>query len=726
MLLDSFLRGWPSIFLTSENDAKLYDKWVELKRLDAWKKISKNLLEQGIAPTNLLHTNIVFKVKKRSLDQVEIEPYYFLLTNAFLIAVDPREGIAKYIHPWASRELLRLVVDNNWIKEQELEPLVNHLINEGIRLLNEGKVKDSKQHFALSLRCNAETTFSSLISYWWDNLSKDTSSIYQARVSDKYIRSLLSGLSLPNNPTSEAIQERRADLSYCIETKPNALPDPYLMLAVLEVYQSYQNEIKLAQQGFEVSAKSRFSQIVKDFKEGKLLPTVIQTVLTKEEFELLSDPEYSRSSSLREEKERAFEKCFMLGLRTKIQELSKGESEVKNETIFQALKAIEEQEFIKAAISAYARGEFWALPKEKRPPSLFDRLNSNEKSREYLNKAQKIDQDFISRILSQEQLGIRSANYWRIVGSFSEILKADEFVKIHNWIVKILALWQKYPNTKENISELLNQYSEIKLPLNSDEEGMIKKLHEIIDLLKEFVFTKEENMYLHIGGLSLIGVDLLNAAANLYKKTPVTDLMEGYKLRVLIASKSHAAYKEAINIMLEPGRPLRLLTREIEGEIIETSIKSLDELTELDFTKKNGKIIITAKKNSGSYHELLSLADLTDEDFDHIKTYFSTTEWQNKILPIGESVGEMLLNTRIPHVPRIQRFVDLIRDPEITSILIYIMAYTNKHLVKEPLVDELRWLFEGRLRTTKDGYVIGGVKIDFNNIYQEALKSLQS
>jgi len=726
LLIDSFLRGWPSIFLTNEHERKLYDKWLVSKRENAWKTICQNLLEQGIDPTTLIHTNIVFNVRKQTGKNIEIEPHYFLLSNAFLVAVDPKNGMVRYVHPWEFREPQFLTMEDQRIAEGDLKKLTEQLFQAGLSSLDQGNLEEAKNYFIYALRCDAEPTFLRLSSFWWQNLTKDTILLYRTKVSDPYLKSLLEGLSLPQDPTTKAVQERRDLLNNCIRTHPDTLADPYIVLAILEVYADHINDFKTRQQNLEIAAKRRVQQIKDDFLQGKLLPEVLDTALSKEEFDKLSNSQYSVASGpLRHEKEQAFEKVFMYGLRARIQELNRGKlSDVKQEMFIKALQGIEEQEFIKFGISAYANGEFQIQVKDGKVPSLFARVKSNEKAIKQLNRAREIDNELVKKILDEEQLQ-RSPAYWELVGSFSEIAKADQFVKTSNWIVELLKLWQKYPETQKQMELLLQQYQEIKLPLNHDEEAILRKLHEVMGLLKRFVLTNVDNMSIPMADLRSLGADLLNAAAALYKKMPMIDLMEGNKARVLIASQNHAAYKDALRIMTEAGRSMRLLTREIEGEVLDPTIRQLDELVELGVHKKNGRTIITAQNKNGYCYDLVSLTGLTTEDSEHIRCYFCTPDWRKRIIPHGENVGEMILNTPMPHAPRIQRFADVLLDPDMTALLIHIMAYSNQHLVPEPMIQELRWLIEGRLKTTKDGYVVGGVHVDFPTIYQQTLNSLQ-
>lgn len=726
LLIDSFLRGWPSIFFSNENERQLYDKWLELKRENVWKKVCENLLEQGINPTNILHTNIVFKVKNRKGDQIKIEPRYFLLTNAYMVSVDCKNGFVRYVHPWEHREYLHLIVDGKRIPDKDLTKYTDSLINEGLKLIDSEQIDLAKQYFLLALRCHAEPAFLKITSHWWNNLSKDTSAMYKDRVSDPYLNALFTGLSLPHDPSRENIESRKSELQYCIETKPEALPDPYIYHAVLEVYKDYIDDRKSDQKRFEKLAEERMLKAKEDFLANKFLPEVTQSgFVTTDEFKKLMDPKFSSFSDLYAEKERIFEKAFFQGYIMRLKEMDYFECNDKYKKVEmsnKALKDIEKYDFIKMAISYYARGEIEAQTEDKRIPSLFERMKSNVKSKEYLDKARKIDNELVENILKEEQFR-RSDNFWKTVGSFSEIAKANKFVELNNWIVEILEFWEKYPDTKTKMEISLNNYNEIKFPLNPQEEVISEKLTRVVEQLRKFMGESIDNLYLPLGELRSIQADLLNFAAKLYKETPIYDLMEGNKARVLIASQNHSAYKEAIKIMLEPGRSLRLLTREIEGEIINPTLKNLDDIITLDCIKNNGKAIISAKKINGESNELLVLTGLTEEDFTHISNYFSDDDWKKKIRPLGDNVGEMLLNTPMPHVPRVQRFADILSDPEISSILVHIMAYSNQHLVTDRIVEIYYWLKNVHLRTTADGYVVGDIKVDFQKIYNKTMQS---
>lgn len=65
-------------------------------------------------------------------------------------------------------------------------------------------------------------------------------------------------------------------------------------------------------------------------------------------------------------------------------------------------------------------------------------------------------------------------------------------------------------------------------------------------------------------------------------------------------------------------------------------------------------------------------------------------------------------------------------SPEISTILIHIMAYSNHHLVPEALHTEKLVDETADLETTHDNQVIGDVKIDLNEVCQRIIKKIES
>ena len=725
LLIDSFLRGWPSIFFESVIERNLYDDWLKEKREKVWLKISENLMEQNLDPVYLFHTNIIFKVVARSHGEIVIEPHYHLLTNAYMISVDVTSGFVRYVHPWEHRQCLPLLIDDRPVTEHEVATQSAVLMQEGFRYLEANELQIAKIYFTLALRCDAGHSFDSLTSYWWNHLSKNTSARYQEQIANPYFSRLITGLSLPTNSDIAGIEQRRDDLLFCIHTEPDALADPYLFLSIFCVFDEFVNDKETEKKQYLAAARRKMDQIINDFKGGKLLPEVMQSgPISQEEFNKLVNPVYASNSRDFVEKERAFEKIFVQGMVSQLsrQEYFKLKADEQSRILNKVLSDIFQQEIVKMGMEAYSRGEIAANSLNSIVPSLFDRINRDERCREYLERARRIDAGFIDTVFSQQQLS-HSDQFWVKIGACGEILKANAMLELSNWIVNLRILWKDFPKSRNNISAVINDYIEIRYPLNPFESTTIERLGQIAAKIKENVKASEDVLYLLFGELRSLQAELLNHAARIYKNVPLFDLMEPNEARVLIASQNHCAYREAIHIMVSGGRSLRLMTKEIDGVVLDATVNRLEPISNIDITRRHGHTVVTATVN-GELKPILELNGLTEEDFQHVFNHFIVPDWKAKVQPIGASVAEMILNSPIPHAPRVQRYADILCDAEVTAILIHIMAYSNRHLAKNRMVkaiwDEEPW----PLNTVKKGVVIGDVMIDFEEIYRKTKRSL--
>ncbi len=724
LLIDSFLRGWPSIFFENRQERDLYDRWLNLKRENVWKRISKELIHSGLDPSTLLHTNLVFKVVEHQNHTYTIMPMYFLLSNAYLVLVDCQYKIARYLHPWEFRERLPLLVDNAALPAAQKHLVGDQLFDLGIRALENGDIEQCKTYLSLALRSNAVPTFKKLVDYWWNVQSKDTRIRLQEKFTD-YNLTLLRGLSIPDQDSQHLIPSRKKDLISCITLHPDALPDPYIYLAILEIIpEFYKRQDELYQKHFE-SARQRFMRVKEDFANNRLLPEVTRSgSLQPEEFNKLSDPLLAEGKPGHPEKERIYERLFMMCLRMRLKELNYDKASKERQTaIFtKALSDLDAQKLAQAGITAYARGEIQA---SNIKISLVQGVQADEKALSYWQKARSVDPELVQEIEQSDKI-IRSERFWNTIGHYHQIIKANRFMEINDWIVQILVEWKQYPAQKDKMNSVLKQEIALDLPLEPEEERMMASIKEARKKLLEFDLENPDNMYLPIADLRSARAELLNTAAKLYETAPVFDLMEPNKARIRIASQNHAAYQKALEIMFQPTRPLQLLTRDLEHKILDTSLPDLTEVVRLGCTRQNGALTIKAIDQKEKSIDLFQIEKLDHETLQYLSEFILQPNWKESIRSTGKNAAEMLLNSPLPLAPAARRFSSVMTSPEISTILIHIMAYSNHHLVPEALHAEQLVDETADLETTHDNLVIGDVKIDLNEVCQRLIKKIEA
>jgi len=221
-LIDSFLRGWPSIFLEGEEAKQRYEKWCDNKRKGVWKVIHKELLRQGIRIDPLLVENTVFQVQNINNASLLVTPLHLIDSNEFLIFLSKKYGLTYYVNLWERRKLL--FAEKTLGESNQKES--NYFYNAGVHALNNNNRSRAVEFLKRALQFHPVYAFSEIFKGWWQQFSRDTSEDF-----NKY-KDLFRGIT---TFARGSYQESIEYLKSFVERYPDYLADPYMMISFQEI-----------------------------------------------------------------------------------------------------------------------------------------------------------------------------------------------------------------------------------------------------------------------------------------------------------------------------------------------------------------------------------------------------------------------------------------------------------------------------------------------------------
>lgn len=220
LFADSFLRGWPSVFLGSKALKDRYDKWCAEYRKKTWQAIRDQLFSRGMRMEPLSSDNVVFNVRRLSPKRLEITPYYLANQRTFLVCLDRGYGMTYYINPWQHRRITRTKSESATQKrEQYLQ-----VFDKGIHNLNLGNYPEALEDFKQAIRMYPIAAGESLLNHYWQENFRDTHKEF-----DSFMNLAAALIDFEHAP------QRSAQIfSQFISKYPDFLADPYLYLGFFE------------------------------------------------------------------------------------------------------------------------------------------------------------------------------------------------------------------------------------------------------------------------------------------------------------------------------------------------------------------------------------------------------------------------------------------------------------------------------------------------------------
>lgn len=187
IIIDSFLRDWDLAFF-DEKQAKAYDDWRRTRRQYVWQIIDRWLERVGVNPQVVKQENVVFHVKVRE-GKALITPYFIANGGSLLFIADHRDGVVRYVNPWALRRMVllpegdlpvevqeKLKRQETWAEARKL--LVEPLLSKVLESFENGREQEGGDLLVEALVLNPRGTANWLVEIF-RRQQKDTSKEFQ-------------------------------------------------------------------------------------------------------------------------------------------------------------------------------------------------------------------------------------------------------------------------------------------------------------------------------------------------------------------------------------------------------------------------------------------------------------------------------------------------------------------------------------------------------------------
>jgi hypothetical protein len=226
LFCDSFLRGWPSVFLPYKSQKARYEEWCQQYRHKVWESLREKLFVRGMRMEPLVSDNVVFNVRRIDSQKVEITPYYLANKRTFLVILHRNYGITYYINPWQHR---RSNV-TTFPSVQEKRTTYLQEFDKAAGQLAQGNYPEALDGFKQTLRLYPIAAGEALIQRYWQQNFRDTTHEFLA------FSELAAALFNFDRNRAKSCQV----FTKFIKEYPDFLPDPYLYLGFNEHKQSEQ------------------------------------------------------------------------------------------------------------------------------------------------------------------------------------------------------------------------------------------------------------------------------------------------------------------------------------------------------------------------------------------------------------------------------------------------------------------------------------------------------
>ncbi|MDM8526639.1 hypothetical protein QUF58_00390 [Anaerolineales bacterium HSG24] len=283
VFLDSFLRGWPPVFLQQVEVREQYNQWVQQQRAVIWRKIHTHLRKCGINMLPLQADSVIFEVVEKGNCFV-ITPHYLTTTQTLATYLAPEMGIPYYINHWQHRERTvsspQIFGNNRRLARKTYRKAKRHLSN--------GQFETALECFKQSLRIHPTWTAENLFSDSWKILNSDTDILLEHRLElfetmklfDKNMEAdlpkfkkgslgffvqTLFAQNLPESFNKLFVRNLPESLKKFNQQYPLFLPEPYVLLAYYEHAKNTPiQDIQIKMADLRQQADDILDQLVKD------------------------------------------------------------------------------------------------------------------------------------------------------------------------------------------------------------------------------------------------------------------------------------------------------------------------------------------------------------------------------------------------------------------------------------------------------------------------------
>lgn len=664
-LIDSFLRGWPSIFLEGEEAKQSYEKWCDNKRKRVWKVIHKELLRQGIRMDPLLAENTVFQVRNINNKSLLVTPLHLIDSNEFLILLSKKYGLTYYVDLWERRKLVFAEKTPGETNQEKS----NYFYNEGTHALSNNDRSKALELFKRALQFHPVYASSEIFKGWWQQFSKDTLEDF-----NKY-NDLFRGITAF---TKGSYQESIEYLKSFVKVYPDYLADPYLMISFREnqIRSGFFQKIKKHQQLINEYEKVRESHRIRHEaleSNRKLFELIIKFNNThgpkKDEigYHIAHNYEHSRVEEV-------------MGISNELTKLQKQLKSLENH-----IKSI--------------RTEIEKISKE-----VWHELKKQEDL--YIKKALELDFNYVNKIFTQEKLEL-SDTYWTKFRASHEIFKGDEYIHIA-YVLNRLSSLKDLERALFEIKSQVDRCLEVEY-LQEEDLTSLKEFKKKIDsfskmdsITRELIFRKD---------VYEIAQDYFQKGLNLYHDSLglLPQFVEPFKKLTHIISFFWPQYRKALEAMTSTKISLRNFSPRGTFEVLDKSNYNVIAVR-IDRSKN----LMKTKDDDGNEISSIRFSNLSDIEIAHLEGIVSQEWFLQDLSPFGSNTAEQILNTYIPVSPLSGEWSKLLKELE--GGLIKIMGYA--HISPVPTHDQMD---EKRFDIFEELSVVERVEVNFQDIQQEFL-----
>jgi hypothetical protein len=701
LLIDSFLRGWPSIFLGGSKEdegQQRYTNWCRERRETAWRMIHRQMEGENISSNPLVEENTIFDVRMAGPRTLRITPLHLVTDKDLFVYLSPSFGVTYYVHGWSRRKLVRKPGDSHpdGSRDNHLDQALEHIAR-GAQWLDKSPagadldpdeiIRQAIAAFKLALETHPAAV-QEIWNLWWARYSRETSGDF-----DRF-KILVKALKAH---TDCHFKQSAAFLEQFLNHYPDYLPDPYILLAIQETRIP---EIMKARK----TVTDRFRDLAREHDQKvEFLKSNLHLI---EEFK-------ARQDRLKVERSRSPYTDNVL-----LDQLIYPDQEF-NEDKLQRLKDVSrfsdeiaklkpQLETMKERIEHIDRemDEAWEVLKST--------------PNRYIDKARELAPLYVENIFKKKQYSISDFYILRF-RDIHELLKGDEYIDIAYklyeaafdlgkkkiTVFKLPALIDACFDVQYIDKEGLSSLDDFRIRIDRIKAGVEGDVSPIV---REFVIKKEMERI-----ATIYFQDGLNAYEEAYLlpefNEPVIRLTQLY-------SQHHFQYRRALEYMFSrevalrnsaPHSVVKPLLTHIEEESINFKSFSFDMETE-----NTG--ILSGQLKSGETLELARIENLTPEEALHIRQEVEHPRFRTRIT-IGNNAADKILNIMIAPSPCSQRWSRALQQLE--PWLIRLIAY----LALPPVPAKLDKKSD-MVRKLEDQPIVEGVELDTRRIKHQFLEEI--
>jgi len=634
-LIDSFLRGWPSIFLQEEEAKQRYEKWCDNKRKGVWEVIHKELRRQGIRIDPLLVENTVFQIRNINNERLLVSPLHLIDSNEFLILLSKKYGLTYYVNLWEHRKLIfaeKTPGESNQEKS-------NYFYNAGVHVLMNNNRSKALELFKRALQFHPVYAFSEIFEGWWQQFSRDTSEDFTIECKD-----LFRGI------TAFYTRDYQKSIEYLksfVEKYPDYLADPYIMISFQEnqMRRGFFQKIEKHQELINKYEKVRESYIIRrevlesyrkqygatQFEE--LIRFSNELLYGTSQFEEIK--RVSNELIIFQEQLKSLESSIK-NIRIEIEQILKEIwHNLKNkEVCLFSIDAEFEDDLNKGIISEELKDklktegfpiyENVVVTKEKDDKWVITygekiytvkkedgKLNIYKEDL-YIKKSLELDFNYVNKILNQEKIEL-SDTYWMKFRPLHDMLKGDEFIHIAEVLSRLSYDLKDIGGALFEIKSQVDKCLEVEY-LQGEDLTSLREFKKKIDSFSEMDSITRELIFRN--NMNEIAQDYFQKGLNLYHDSLrfLPQFVEPFKKLIHINSMFRAQYRKALEAMTSTKISLRNFSPQGTFEVLDKSNYNVIAVR-IDRSKNLMKI----KDDDGNEISLIRFSNLSDIEIAHLE-----------------------------------------------------------------------------------------------------------